>query len=454
MKSFTKHIILLIFLTVNLTAQDSYQFEFDYSQFYADSSTNLLEIYYEYDPSVIIERIDNDNSEVRINFFFQIVDVVDTSIAWSDTVASKYAIDELVSDKGCSKILGISKTLLPFGSYELSIYYISNDSHLELISTEQIEIKRMDRLKPVISNIQLAKSIKSDSSNVATLFLKNTLEVIPNPTSAYSSNSPLLKYYCELYNIGNQQLDFSTFLVSSASKVLYSKAKKINSLNNSIVQVDQINLMKYPSGVYTLQLVLSDSTNDYAFASKKQFYFYNKYYTIEQTTGSTHSGLLSSLFAYYSSEECDDIFEKSKYITTDIEKDQYNKLNTVEGKREFLFQFWVKQGKNSAQSPNTAYSDYMAHVDEAKKKFKEIRTDGYKTARGRIYLTYGEPSRTDSYANASNLKPYVVWYYDNIEGGVIFVFGDLDGFGNYELLHSTKRGEYFDENWESRLSIN
>ncbi|MDZ7765279.1 MAG: GWxTD domain-containing protein [Melioribacteraceae bacterium] len=78
---------------------------------------------------------------------------------------------------------------------------------------------------------------------------------------------------------------------------------------------------------------------------------------------------------------------------------------------------------------------------------------GYKSDMGRIYLSYGDPDRIERFPNESNLKPYEIWHYDNIEGGVLFIFGDLSGFSEYELLHSTKRGEMYDENWRRRISV-
>ena len=40
-----------------------------------------------------------------------------------------------------------------------------------------------------------------------------------------------------------------------------------------------------------------------------------------------------------------------------------------------------------------------------------------------------------------------------IEGGVYFVFADLTGFSDYTLLHSTKRGELRDDNWQRRIAV-
>ena len=50
-------------------------------------------------------------------------------------------------------------------------------------------------------------------------------------------------------------------------------------------------------------------------------------------------------------------------------------------------------------------------------------------------------------------KPYEIWRYESIEGGVIFIFGDITGFSDYQLLHSTKRGELRDEYWVRRIAV-
>ena len=219
------------------------------------------------------------------------------------------------------------------------------------------------------------------------------------------------------------------------------------------MNVDQINLLRYPSGIYRLQLILSDSISNYAFASEKQFYFYNKYYTsVNQSRENIYENKsISNLFGFMSSEECDDIFEKSIYIATAIEKESYNQLTTVESKRNFLEQFWQKRNESSGDAEHASYKRYMQRIAEAGNKFKGMRKSGYKTERGRVYVTYGIPDRIEPYPNESNLKPYEVWYYDRLEGGVIFIFGDLHGFGEYDLLHSNKRGEIYDDTWQRKL---
>jgi len=50
-------------------------------------------------------------------------------------------------------------------------------------------------------------------------------------------------------------------------------------------------------------------------------------------------------------------------------------------------------------------------------------------------------------------KPYEIWHYNDLQGGVTFDFADLYGIGDYLLLNSTARGEYQDANWQNRITI-
>jgi hypothetical protein len=77
--------------------------------------------------------------------------------------------------------------------------------------------------------------------------------------------------------------------------------------------------------------------------------------------------------------------------------------------------------------------------------------DGWQTDRGRVYLLYAEPDDVQRFPSSDNGKPYEIWNYNQIESGVVFVFIDRNGFGDYQLVHSTKRGELQDESWQKYL---
>ena len=95
----------------------------------------------------------------------------------------------------------------------------------------------------------------------------------------------------------------------------------------------------------------------------------------------------------------------------------------------------------------------MGRVAYVNSNYGHRLREGYKTDRGRVALVYGIPDRVEALTSDSDMKPYEVWNYDTIEGGVVFIFGDTMGISELELLHSTKRGEVFNQNWQSRLAI-
>lgn len=448
------YIIVFLLILIIVPSKNKVDFSFDYAQFRADATSNLLEIYYQFNTKEFIDKSNAGLQTIDFKIIFKVKDKFSGKIIYSDTVSNKYSISDLMKDNGYRDIKGIHKFFLNNGLYDISIFLLSPDETEFLFnSTESISVKPFDLSEPQISGIQLSNSIsKSDSAKFSS-FTKNTLEVIPNPSASFTSEYPLLQYYTEFYNIGRKNLTLITNLISSQNIILSSSAKDIHSVNESIVNVDQINLLRYPSGIYRLQLILSDSISNYAFASEKQLYFYNKYYTsVNQSRENIYeSKSISNLFGFMSSEECDDIFEKSIYIATAIEKESYNQLTTVESKRNFLEQFWQKRNESSGDAEHASYKRYMQRIAEADNKFKGMRKSGYKTERGRVYVTYGIPDRIEPYPNESNLKPYEVWYYDRLEGGVIFIFGDLHGFGEYDLLHSNKRGEIYDDTWQRKL---
>ncbi len=452
MNNFIKYFFVLTLLLLTTASQDSRNFEFDFAQFKVDSTSNLVEIYYSFNLMNFKQRSIDSEKDVAYKLEFKFYSATDSNLVLYDSLSGTHNASDLTDGNNKNIIIGLQRMIVPIGEYLISLSLLDRfDSSFGYTDFENLVVKKFSPLKPEVSDIQLANSIKAENEN--STFAKNTLSVVPNPSAAYSSDKPLMQYYSELYNVSSKSLILSTYLLNNNLKVVYSKEKIINSDNDSIVEVGQINLLRYSSGIYTLQLILSDSTNNYAYASQKKFYFYNKLYADTSNRITDKSERQFSRFSLYSEEECDRLYEMSKYIATDAEKNQYEKLTSVKSKQRFLDEFWRKRN-SSLDSEKPSYDEYINRVNEANKKFKQLGREGFKSERGRVFITYGEPDRIEKFPNEPNLKPYEVWYYDSIEGGVRFVFGDLTGFSDYELLHSDKRGEVYDDSWRRRLLIN
>ncbi|MFZ1519150.1 MAG: GWxTD domain-containing protein, partial [Ignavibacteriaceae bacterium] len=202
-----------------------------------------------------------------------------------------------------------------------------------------------------------------------------------------------------------------------------------------------------------LVIALIDSLNNTGISTAKKFFVYNPDIVVIDTFVVSSTSVLSSTFGSMSEEELDDLFAKSKYVASNLEIDKYERLSTIDGKREFMFEFWKAKDEISATPENEFYRQYLQRIELCNDRYTSMGKAGWKTDRGRIFLLYGEPTEIERYPNQLETRPYETWQYTEIEGGVYFIFADLTGFSDYTLINSTKRGELRDDNWSRRIVI-
>lgn len=119
-----------------------------------------------------------------------------------------------------------------------------------------------------------------------------------------------------------------------------------------------------------------------------------------------------------------------RHIAT--EEDIESMQSGPEAKRAMAFNdFWKSQPHDTSTAYNVAQAEYYYRVDEAIRKFSTAReNDGYKTDRGRIYILYGAPQKSERILQP-NSSPTEVWTYDHMQKR--FVFIDTAKNGNYIL---------------------
>ncbi|OGU29685.1 MAG: hypothetical protein A2057_17500 [Ignavibacteria bacterium GWA2_35_9] len=447
---------VLLFLTAFVNAQEKkpdFDFEFDYAQFGYDSSSNRIEFYYSFNPNNLLQKISDSTVYVE--------GILDISIKDSSTdnevMKKLWKLSHKLSNS-IEGLVGINDFLLSRGTYKCTIGGMDSiDSENKKYYTEYIKVDPFVSEKISISNLQLASRIIPDSDNKLSKFYKNSYEVIPVPTSIFGENQPVVFFYYELYNLKGQDsgypLKLSSLIFNSKGELISNKFKKISTNVDSRAEVGSININKFPTDKYTLIITLIDSVNNYGISSSKRFYIYNP--SVEVTDSlynESATNVLATQFGVMSEEELDDLFEKSKYIATSSEIDQYDNLTGAEGKRSFSNQFWIARDSDPSTPRNEFYLDYLDRIQRCNQVYSTLGKQGWKTDRGRVYLKYGEPSEIERFPNQLDTKPYEIWYYNEIQGGVIFIFADLTNFSDYQVIHSTARGELRDDNWERRIN--
>jgi len=447
--------LFFFLLPVSVLPQNNFDFEFDYAQFGYDSSSNYVEFYYSFN---LLSLTINHNDTLDYAEGILHITIRDTStdelVVDKDWLISHILDDSLNSN---NTLVGVIGFILERGTYKCDI--IGKDRinlNQQRSITEILEIHPFYQMGMSMGDIQLASNILQGSENKSSIFYKNTFEIMPIPASTFGENQPVLFYYTELYNVkaeedGKLRIDKHVF--NSKGQIVNQKSKLIGRSLGSRVEVGTVMTYKLPTDTYTLVISLIDSTANYGVSSSKKFFVYNPSVEYVDTFKTQGSNIVAGMFGVMSEEELDDFFAKSRYIATLPEIENYEKLKTEGAKREYLTNFWNARDEDPSDDMNYNLKDYIRKIKECNIIYKALSKEGWKTDRGRVYLIYGQPSEIDSYPNQTDTRPYEIWYYNDIEGGVQFVFGDVTGFSEYMLLHSTKRGELRDDNWQRRIVV-
>jgi GWxTD domain-containing protein len=447
-----KKFIFLFFLTSLLFAQQQKEinFDFDFSEFSYNDSTNYVEFYYQIEKDNFTTVAESGKKQISAILEIRLTRKSDKGII----VNKKYGItgtkDSLSNE---SELLGQFFLAVPVGDYNLQ-FTVSDKFNPKLKKTlnDNLSVKPFPEDKPSLSNIELSRNItKSDEKQ--SIFYKNTYKIIPNPNRVFSVKEPVVFYYAEAYNLKSaigKNLVFLAAVLNSNGEKISEKKVKLSPGYNSLVKVGQFNLSGKPTGVYKLLLALVDSSVNYAYTSSKRFFMINPN-MMPVADSSSGKISVSPRFSGMSNDEADLFFKQLRYLASKEDKTDYNRLNTPEQKQRFLTKFWKSQDKTPGTPENEFMNEYMRRLDYVNKKFKTRTRPGFMTDMGRVFLTYGPPDTIDRYPNNISTKPYELWYYHNMEGGVVFVFVDMIGIGNYDLVHSTKRGEVNNIRWRQLI---
>ena len=459
MKGYFRLLFLLtvIFLfSTQLSAQKKkVEFDLDFASFAYADSVDMVEVYYNISQNDFTSVVENGEEYLKAKLTLSIVPKGKTEVV----VDKDYILHvKAPSDTSARKnFVGVLKYAVPVGTFDLkaSIVDLNNPAGTGQCSyaliTPQYNLPHFS-----LSDIELANNLMQ-SEDTNSLFYKNTYEIMPNPANVYGEKIPVLFYYTELYNvnkdIGSSELKQDACIVNAKNVVLTKKSKVVSRANQDIVVVDALPIAKVPTGSYTLQITVTDTVKKIMAVQKKKFFVYNPTFKDTVKEHSIEAQYIASEFASMNEEDVEETFAVSKYLATKNELTKWSKLSDLEGRKNFLFQFWQSRDTDPETPENEFKNEYFKRVTEANFRFGTIRRKGWTTERGRVLLMYGEPSQIDRYPNETDKRPYEIWEFNELEGGVIFVFGDLTGFNDYSLIHSTKRGEISDTNWKRRLQM-
>jgi len=361
------------------------------------------------------------------------VSVVPDSAAMADSNFVMFFARALVLRPGSYKVRMVVTDLLNKASSEARL---------------AVTVPDFSRKELLLSDIELGYDIvtqTADSGDVtADVLVKNHYKVYPDCRGILGGDRPRLFFYGEVYNLAfDPARDNSydvTISVAPADSLAVKpvKVQKLTKAGTTAVLASGVDVRDLAAGTYSLRIDVSDPATGQKARAQKGF----------QVVVPPSADTLTASDI----QRMRDIFA---YIIRPEQLQTFERLNAT-GRRTFWLQFWKDRDPSPGTSENEAKDDHLRRMNYANERFSigyQNRTDGWRTDMGRVYIVYGPPSNVERYPFTPEGQPAEMWYYDNLtgQGQVYFLFIDQSGYGNYNMVHSTARGERRDPKWEEQV---
>jgi len=453
-------IIALVIQMIGFNAPEpvhanDFDFYMDYARFNGSQGFGYLEVYF----GIPRDRLHFEAVDSAFQAQFQIqIDVYQTdSLISSQTWQNQDQVNFLDAIQSGQTLQDVKGLYLKPGNYAIHalVHDLSNRNQKEKIVDVEIAID--DETKLSMSDIQLALYIKKDTDE--SKFVKNGYRILPNPGRVYTSAGPILYYYLEIYGLSplNDGID-SSYTVSielqndQGQRVRKMADKKKIRNASSLVEMGNMHVGALKTAAYSLNVGVVDHASNDSVSSRILFYVYRQQDLVQMQDSEINEDYGKDIECLSMDESSlNQHFEYVKYIATRNETKAYKKLD-VQGKRMFMQEFWRKRDTNEMTIQNEFKDEYYTKINITKQQFSTPNREGWKTDRGRVLIIYGEPDDIKRYTFGSWGRPYEVWQYFKVEGGVEFIFADESGYGQYILIHSTATNQIHDFEWLSRLN--
>lgn len=140
-----------------------------------------------------------------------------------------------------------------------------------------------------------------------------------------------------------------------------------------------------------------------------------------------------------------------EYIITGEERKAFKALQTDEERENFIENFWRRRDPNPDTEENEYREEYYERIAYANEHFTS-GIPGWKTDRGRIYITWGKPDSVESHPSGGSYDrpsyegggstttyPFEIWFYRHLDGvgdGIEIEFVDPTGTGEYRIARN------------------
>jgi GWxTD domain-containing protein len=447
--------LVVLLLSLSVFAQDL-RVSVDWAVFDGNAENAYLEIYYSFGQADL--NYEQRNEEFVGTTLGRLViskgDEEIENFAWkSETVIPDTA--QLSQQK---EVIDRMAFVIPIGEFQCQLTLTDLVDNTNVDSTQWMLKTEAPLEAPHLSEIQFASSIRRAGDQKDSPFYKNSLIVEPNPSLIFSYDKPMLFFYAEAYKLSPDALPngyMLNYYVKDADGNVVDdvKPKSIakKSVVNPSVEFGHLNIGELKTSSYTLVVEILDAEKNVVTWQQKKFYTLQKEAFQPQGLVVQGATFENSIFSIMDSADVDTEFQMVFYILGKEESIIHRELTDLDGKRHFLFNFWQSKFPTMSVNDNPHRNQYFNLKRIADERYKAFKMPGWLTDRGRVLMVYGEPDDVERYINQPNQHPYEIWFYNQLQGGVQFIFADLEGHKNYRLIHSNLNGEVYDPNYKDIL---
>ncbi len=440
-------VLLLVLIAVSPWAQDNQgisienqlHFYTDFAGFrdFKDETRTYQEIYISF-PNFQLSYIEKEKAYLAAyHISILIKDSTDKQIAQKEW-QNFNQIDHLKQAESLIS-LEIAGFLITPGVYIISIKLTDLNSQAVGFADKPMRVAAFEQNKLQISEIEFARSIQRIQTR--NKFVKNNIEVLPNPSRVFGIESPFLYFYTEIYNLnqsdkqGKIKREFS--IIDARGNIVKLSEKIVQPKSTSSIWVEKVNVLDVVSGKYILKLRAVEETTGNIAEREAELWINNPYKTIS--------------LAQYDDNDIEEFRAQIEYLVDSKELNFFDKLN-IQGKIQYINDFW----RNKSSEFRT---EHLKRFYSAQERFASPTLPGWKSDRGRVFIMYGPADEIVREPSSIDTKAYEIWIYETLrkQGQVQFVFVDLGIAGNYSLVHSTlksgERAEIYNPNWIDDIKI-
>ncbi|MDD4050837.1 MAG: GWxTD domain-containing protein, partial [candidate division Zixibacteria bacterium] len=312
-------------------------------------------------------------------------------------------------------IINVVNFTLP--AQDLSVRAILTDKTAQNSQEEKVTLKKRDYWAkyPVLSRVQFARDISPIT--VESKFNKDGMRVIPNVVRLYGrDNDSILQFYEEIYpgESTDKYCKLITRIYHRTRGTVHADTLLLGDLTAVQKEHHTIDVSNLAPGDYELDLRIE--------GRRGRLY--------DQLTAPFELELTAESMAR---NDYPTAVEMLKYLANKGEIDLLKKAKTPEERKATWDAFWITRSKEPRDEENPTKEEYFRRIRHANRYFSYMKREGWRTGRGMIYITYGEPEEIEDYPFELATKPYQIWHYYRTVPSRSFWFVDNWGDGNYEL---------------------